>query len=80
MMESALSELRKLAIGGTAVGTGLNAPDNFDTMVCEELTSLTGTEFVPDNNKFHCSNIKGCSGICPWSFESSGLQSHENRQ
>ena len=58
MMESALSELRKLAIGGTAVGTGLNAPDNFDTMVCEELTSLTGTEFVPDNNKFHALTSK----------------------
>lgn len=58
MIELALSELRKLAIGGTAVGTGLNAPDNFDKMVCEELTSLTNTEFVPDHNKFHALTSK----------------------
>ncbi len=53
MLEAALPELRKLAIGGTAVGTGLNAPEDFDQRVCTYLRQRTGTDFVPDNNKFH---------------------------
>ena len=53
MLESAMGELRRLAIGGTAVGTGLNAPAGFDAKVCACLTELTGTEFLPDGNKFH---------------------------
>ena len=52
MIIVSLSPLRKLAIGGTAVGTGLNAPDGFDKAVCEELSVLCGTHFEPDNNKF----------------------------
>ena len=52
MIVLSLLKLRKLAIGGTAVGTGLNAPDGFDSEVCKELTSMLGTEFVPDENKF----------------------------
>ncbi len=52
MIVLSLSKLRKLAIGGTAVGTGLNAPAGFDGEVCKELTSMLGTEFVPDENKF----------------------------
>lgn len=47
-----LGKLRKLAIGGTAVGTGLNAPEDFDMKVCQELSELLGTEFLPDENKF----------------------------
>lgn len=53
MLEASLPELRRLAIGGTAVGTGLNAPSGFDKAVCGHLTELTGTEFLPDENKFH---------------------------
>ena len=53
MLEQSLTELRKLAIGGTAVGTGLNAPADFDRSVCEKLTALTGIAFEPDGNKFH---------------------------
>ncbi len=52
MIVLSLGKLRKLAIGGTAVGTGLNAPEDFDKKVCEELTVLLGTEFIPDENKF----------------------------
>ncbi|MBR5233204.1 MAG: class II fumarate hydratase [Clostridia bacterium] len=52
MIEMSLKKLRKIAIGGTAVGTGLNAPEGFDEKVCEELTALLGTEFLPDENKF----------------------------
>ena len=58
MLRAALEELRRLAIGGTAVGTGLNAPGGFDAAVCAALTELTGTAFVPDENKFHALTSK----------------------
>ena len=53
MLEAALPELSKLAIGGTAVGTGLNAPKGFDEAVCRRISDLTGKTFTPDANKFH---------------------------
>lgn len=53
-----LSGLRKLALGGTAVGTGLNAPKGFDTRVAQELTQLCGTDFETDENKFHALSSK----------------------
>jgi len=52
MVAASLAPLRRLAIGGTAVGTGLNAPNGFDKAVCDELSALLSTEFVPDENKF----------------------------
>ena len=58
MMELSLKELRKLAIGGTAVGTGLNAPETFDRDVCAELNRMTGAGFEPDPNKFHALTSK----------------------
>ena len=58
MLELSLTELRRLAIGGTAVGTGLNAPKGYDEMVCRELSALTGFEFQPDENKFHALTSK----------------------
>ena len=58
MLESSLTELRKLAIGGTAVGTGLNAPQSFDAAVCRKLFALTGVAFIPDENKFHALTAK----------------------
>lgn len=53
MIKTALHELKKLAIGGTAVGTGLNAPADFDACVCGHLNKLLGSSFTPDCNKFH---------------------------
>ena len=58
MLRAALPELRRLAIGGTAVGTGLNAPRGYDEMVCRYLRELTGTDFTPDPNKFHALTSK----------------------
>lgn len=52
-LSASLSTLRELAIGGTAVGTGLNAPKNFSEDVSKELTKLTGVKFVSSPNKFH---------------------------
>ena len=48
-----LPGLKELALGGTAVGTGLNAPRGFDTLVAEEISILTGKEFRTAENKFH---------------------------
>lgn len=58
MLEFSMVELRRLAIGGTAVGTGLNAPENFDNNVCAVLRELTGLPFEPDTNKFHALTSK----------------------
>lgn len=53
-----LEPLRQLALGGTAVGTGINAPKNFDTLVAEEISSLIGKKFVTADNKFHALTSK----------------------
>ena len=50
---ASLPTLRELAIGGTAVGTGLNAPTNFSEEVSKELTKLVGVELKASPNKFH---------------------------
>lgn len=53
MLSEALKFMQSLAIGGTAVGTGLNAPKGFDSLVTAELSALTGIDFSPAGNKFH---------------------------
>jgi len=50
--EDVLPHLRELAIGGTAVGTGLNAHPQFGQKMAEELTRLAGTRFVEARNHF----------------------------
>lgn len=44
--------LSELAIGGTAVGTGLNSKTGYDAMMVEEITAITGHKFKPARNKF----------------------------
>jgi fumarate hydratase class II len=51
-IEMALPKLYELAIGGTAVGTGLNAPEGFDEACAAKIAELTGLPFVPAPNKF----------------------------
>lgn len=58
MIAAASEELRQLALGGTAVGTGLNAPRGFDTAVAEEISKLTGQKFISAANKFHALTSK----------------------
>lgn len=58
MLSLSLKGLRELALGGTAVGTGLNAPAGFDTAVAEEVSRLTGREFLTAANKFHALTSK----------------------
>jgi fumarate hydratase, class II len=51
-LESALPGLYELAVGGTAVGTGLNSPDGFAEAVAAKIAELTGLPFVTAPNKF----------------------------
>lgn len=51
-IEGCLPRLRVLPQGGTAVGTGLNAPEGFDQAFCEALSDVTGEPFVPNPSKF----------------------------
>ncbi|MFR8097064.1 MAG: class II fumarate hydratase [Evtepia gabavorous] len=53
MIRASLAGLYELALGGTAVGTGLNAPPGFDAAAAEEVARLTGLPFRPAPNKFH---------------------------
>ena len=58
MLEASLPGLKELALGGTAVGTGLNAPKNFGPEVAKVISELTGKEFVTAENKFHALTAK----------------------
>ena len=58
LLTAALPPLRELALGGTAVGTGLNAPDGFDRAVAAAIAELTGKPFVTASNKFHALTSK----------------------
>ena len=59
MIAASLEPLRALALGATAVGTGLNAPSGFDNAVACELSHITGTSFRTAENKFHALTSKG---------------------
>lgn len=58
LIEIALPELKELALGGTAVGTGLNAPKGFDKEVAKAVSEITGKDFVTAENKFHALTSK----------------------
>lgn len=53
MLLSACEELRELAVGGTAVGTGLNAPKGFADLASKKISEITGKSFKSSSNKFH---------------------------
>ena len=58
LIERSLPPLRELALGGTAVGTGLNAPAGFAEKVAAEIATITGKPFVTAENKFHALTSK----------------------
>ncbi len=58
LLKIAVKPLCELALGGTAVGTGLNAPKGFDEKVAAHVASLTGKPFVTAPNKFHALTSK----------------------
>ena len=58
LIKRSLVPLKSLALGGTAVGTGLNAPAGFDVKVAKAVSDITGKEFVTADNKFHALTSK----------------------
>ncbi len=58
LLKAAVRPLHELALGGTAVGTGLNAPKSFGDAVAKEVSRLTGKDFVSAPNKFHALTSK----------------------
>ena len=58
LLKLAVKPLHELALGGTAVGTGLNAPKGFSELVAEKVAALTGKAFVTAPNKFHALTSK----------------------
>jgi fumarate hydratase, class II len=51
-IKNSFAHLSELALGGTAVGTGLNAPKGYDVLVAEKIAAITGLPFVTAENKF----------------------------
>ncbi len=58
LLKMAVKPLHELALGGTAVGTGLNAPKEFGETVAKKVSDLTGKPFVTAQNKFHALTSK----------------------
>ncbi|MBR2311685.1 MAG: class II fumarate hydratase [Clostridia bacterium] len=58
LLERSLPTLKELALGGTAVGTGLNTPKGFDVKVAEAVSAITGKDFKTAGNKFHALTSK----------------------
>lgn len=58
LLRASLKPLCELALGGTAVGTGLNAPKGFSELVAAKVAELTGKPFVTAGNKFHALTSK----------------------
>lgn len=58
MLAAAVAQLKELALGGTAVGTGLNAPKDFGAEAARAVSEFTGKEFVTAANKFHALTSK----------------------
>lgn len=64
MLADSLIGIRKLALGGTAVGTGLNAPKGFDELAASKISEITGKEFETAPNKFHALTSKDALVFC----------------
>ena len=58
LIKLAVKPLYELALGGTAVGTGLNTPKSFDTTVAAKVAEITGKPFITAGNKFHALTSK----------------------
>ena len=64
MLTQSLAGVRKLALGGTAVGTGLNAPQGFAELSAQKISEITGKPFETAPNKFHALTAKGALVFC----------------
>jgi fumarate hydratase class II len=78
-IENSLPHLAELALGGTAVGTGLNTHPEYAVRVAEELAAITGQPFVTAPNKFEA--LATCDALVhPRRAERAGGLADENRQ
>ena len=57
-IQVSLAGIKELALGGTAVGTGLNTPKGFDVEVAKQVSLLTGKDFITSSNKYHALTSK----------------------
>ena len=57
-IKAAVEDLRALPLGGTAVGTGINAPEGFSINATKHLSKIAGTMVYPDQNRFHSMSCK----------------------
>ena len=64
MLTQSLAGVRKLALGGTAVGTGLNAPQGFAELSAQKISEITGKLFETAPNKFHALTAKDALVFC----------------
>ena len=64
MLTQSLTGVRKLALGGTAVGTGLNAPQGFAELSAQKISEITGKPFETAPNKFHALTAKDALVFC----------------
>ena len=64
MLAASLQGVRKLALGGTAVGTGLNAPEGFAELSAKKISEITGKQFETAPNKFHALTSKDALVFC----------------
>lgn len=64
MLTQSLTGVRKLALGGTAVGTGLNAPQGFAELSAQKISEITGKPFETAPNKFHSLTAKDALVFC----------------
>ena len=63
-IKASMKSIYKLALGGTAVGTGINAPKNFDKLVAKKIADITDEPFVTSENKFHALTSKDALVAC----------------
>lgn len=58
ILKTACDNLCEISLGGTAVGTGLNAPEGFAELAAEKISAITGKKFITAQNKFHALTSK----------------------
>ena len=63
-IKASMKDIYKLALGGTAVGTGINTPKNFDKLVAKKIADITDEPFVTSENKFHALTSKDALVAC----------------
>ena len=72
MLRQSLDEVRELALGGTAVGTGLNALPEFGETVAAEISALTGKTFITAPQQVPCADQQGRACLRSWGDEGVG--------